>query len=151
LFSRMSSYSTSACNLMVPEFSASVENSTSNTIKWLQDHLNLSDEYIASLIKVRREILSEWKNGNSSLTSSQIRDLETFSSTLLRVLSFLNFRRDLMMKFLEFHGEHTQQRSGVLSPPWLGTSLKTYMMTHGVRGIKEVDSWVQAMRLADSF
>lgn len=147
----MASSSTPACYLIVPEFSTTAEDSTLSNIKWLQDHLNLSDAYIASVIKVRREIFSDWKDGNSSLTSSQIRDLETFSSAILRLLSFLNFRRDLMMKFLDFHGEPTQQRSGVLSPPWLGTSLKTYMTTHGVRGIKEVDSWVQAMRLADSF
>lgn len=147
----MSSHTTPAQQFIVPDFYSSTSDSPVYAVSWLQENLSLSDEYIANLVKVRPDLFAEWKNGNPSLTSSQVKDLKAFSSTMTRLLSFLNFRRDLMLKMLEFHNPEERHRPTKLTPPWLGTSLKAYMKNHGHRGIREVDSWIQAMRSANSF
>ena len=108
-----------------------------------------SDEYLAQLIGARQELFSQWKRGGQTLTSSQVQKLENFSAAMNRLLSFLNFRRDLMMRILEFHSDSNQiQRTRYA--PWLGTSLRDHMLHHGDKGIKEVDSWVQSLGSANS-
>lgn len=147
----MSSHTTPAQQFIIPDFYSSRTDSPMYVVSWLQENLSLSDDYIASLVRVRKDLFAEWKNGSPTLTSSQVKDLKAFSSAMTRLLSFLNFRRDLMLRMLDFHNQEERHRPTPLTPPWLGTSLKAYMMNHGHRGIREVDSWVQAMRSANSF
>jgi hypothetical protein len=64
-----------------------------------------------------------------------------------RLLSFLNFRRDLMMRVLEFHSDSNQIQRTEHKPPWLGASLRDYVLHHGDKGIKEVDYWVQSLAI----
>ena len=142
--------STPAQQFIIPDFYSSNTESPVQVVNWLQENLNLSDDYIASLVRVRKDLFAEWKNGSQTLTSSQVKDLKAFSSAMTRLLSFLNFRRDLMIRMLDFHNEQ-RHRPTPLTPPWLGTSLKAYLMNQGHRGIREVDSWVQAMRASNSF
>jgi hypothetical protein len=103
------------------------------------------------VIKVQEELFSDWKNYHSSLTTSQIESLKAFSTTLTHLLSYLNFRHDLMMNILETNSESPQHEPTPLTPPWLGTSLKSYMETQGVGGIDKVDRWLQALRWSDPF
>jgi len=121
-----------------------------SAIDWLQENLAFSNEYLAQLIGARQELFSQWKRGGQTLTSSQVQRLENFSAAMNRLLSFLNFRRDLMMRILEFHSDSNQIQRTSNTPPWLGTSLRDYMLHHGDKGIKEVDSWVQSLGSANS-
>ena len=119
-----------------------------SAIRWLQAHLPFSDEDLAQLLGVSTEVFGEWKTGAQILSDSQIETLEDLSLTINRLLSFYSFRRDLMVTILEFHSESPIQRSR-FTPPWLGTSLKDYMLSHGAKGIAEVDSWVQEIKSAN--
>jgi hypothetical protein len=121
-----------------------------SAVDWLQEHLSFSDEYLAKLIGARPELFSHWKRGEQTLTNSQVRKLKNLSTAMNRLLSYLNFRRDLMMRILEFHSDSYQVQKTSFTPPWLGTSLKDYMLRYGGRGIDEVDSWVQSLRSANS-
>lgn len=67
-----------------------------------------------------------------------------------RLLSFFNFRRDLMMRVLDFEFDNHEIPRSTFTPPWVGTSLRPYMLRESGRGIDEVDSWVQTMRSANS-
>ena len=118
-----------------------------SAVRWLQEHLPFSDEYLARLIAVSTDLFSEWKTGAQALTDSQIETLESLSLAINRLLSFYGFRRDLMVTILEFHSESPIQRSR-FTPPWLGTSLKDYMLDHGAKGIADVDDWIQTIRSA---
>lgn len=118
-----------------------------SAIRWLQAHLPFSDEYLAQLIGANTELFSEWKTGAPTLSESQIETLEDFSMAINRLLSFYGFRRDLMVTVLQFRSESPTHRSR-FTPPWLGTSLKDYMLSHGAKGIAEVDDWIQSIRSA---
>lgn len=121
-----------------------------SAVDWLQENLSFSDEYLAQLIGARQELFSQWKRGGQTLTSSQVQKLKKLSTAMTRLLSFLNFRRDLMMHILEFHSDNNHIQRTSYTPPWLGTSLKDYMLSHGGKGINEVDSWVQSLKSANS-
>jgi len=116
-----------------------------SAVRWLQEHLPFSDQYLAQLIGVSPEQFSEWKTGAQTLTDSQIETLENLSLAINRLLSFYGFRRDLMVTILEFHSESPIQRSR-FTPPWVGTSLKDYMLSRGAKGIAAVDDWIQTLR-----
>jgi hypothetical protein len=122
---------------------------TLSTVNWLQENLSFSDEYLAQLVGVREELFSAWKRGEHTLRNSQVQKLKTLSTTINRLLSFLNFRRDLMMRVLEFHSKGNEVRRTRCTPPWLGTSLRDYLLRHGRPGIDEVDHWVQSLGSAN--
>lgn len=119
-----------------------------SAVRWLQEHLPFSDEYLAQLIGASTDLFSEWKTGAQRLSESQMQTLENLSLAINRLLSYFNFRRDLMVSVLEFHSDNPVQRSR-FTPPWVGTSLKDYMLSHGAKGIAEVDSWVQEIKSAN--
>jgi len=118
-----------------------------SAVRWIQEHLPFSDGDLARLIGVNTELFSQWKTGAQTLTDSQTETLEDLSLAINRLLSFYGFRRDLMVTVLEFRSESPIQRSR-FTPPWLGTSLKDYMLSHGAKGIAEVDDWIQTIRSA---
>ena len=119
-----------------------------SAVRWLQEHLPFSDQYLAQLIGVSPEQFSEWKTGAQTLSDSQMETLENLSLAINRLLSFYGFRRDLIVSVLEFHSDSPIQRSR-FTPPWVGTSLKDYMLRHGAEGIAEVDSWLQEIKSAN--
>lgn len=143
----MSSHVTPNPELIIPEVYGQ---DTVSSIEWLQEHLSFSDEYLAQLVGVREDLFSAWKRGEHTLRNSQVRKLKNLSTAMNRLLSFLNFRRDLMMRVLEFHSDSDQVRRTRSTAPWLGTSLRDYMLQHGNKGIKKVDSWVQGLGSANS-
>jgi hypothetical protein len=120
-----------------------------SAVRWLQEHLPFSDEYLAQLIGASTELFSEWKAGAQTFTDSQLQTLENLSLAINRLLSYYNFRRGLMVSVLEFHSDSPVQRSR-FTPPWVGTSLKDYLLAHGAKGIAEVDDWIQTIRSASS-
>jgi hypothetical protein len=108
-----------------------------SAVRWLQEHLPFSDEYLAQLISISTELFSEWKTGAQTLSDSQIQTLENLSLAINRLLSFYSFRRDLMVSVLEFHSDSPMQRSR-FTPPWVGTSLKDYMLSHGAKELQRL-------------
>ena len=120
-----------------------------SAVRWLQKHLPFSDEDLARLIGVNTELFSQWKTGEQTLTTEQTDTLEDLSLAINRLLSFYSFRRDLMVTVLEFRSESPTHRSR-FTPPWLGTSLKEYLLGHGAKGIAEVDDWIQRMKSANA-
>ena len=143
----MSSHVTPKSEFIIPDVYGQ---DTLSAVNWLQEHLSFSDEYLAQLVGVREDLFSAWKRGEHTLRNSQVRKLKNLSTAMNRLLSFLNFRRDLMMRVLEFHADSDQVRRTSSTPPWLGTSLRDYMLQHGSKGIKRVDSWVQSLGSANS-
>jgi hypothetical protein len=144
----VSSHVTPNSEFIIPDVYG--QGNTVSAIEWLQQHLSFSDEYLAQLVGVREELFSACKRGEHTLRNSQVRKLKHLSTAINRLLSFLNFQRDLMICVLEFHSDSNQIQRTRYAPPWLGTSLRDYMLHHGDKGIKEVDSWVQSLGSANS-
>jgi hypothetical protein len=57
-----------------------------SAVRWLQEHLPFSDEYLAQLIEASPELFSDWKRGAQALTSSQMETLENLSIAINRLL-----------------------------------------------------------------
>ena len=126
------------------------EGNVVSVFEWLQKYLSFSDEYLAKLIGADQKRFCEWKRGEQKLTKSQVRKLRNLSAAMTRLLSFLNFRRELMLRILEFHSDSNESGSSRFMPPWLGMSLREFMFRHGDTGVVEVDSWVQRVGSANS-
>jgi hypothetical protein len=47
-----------------------------SAVRWLQEHLPFSDEYLAQLIGASTGLFAEWKIGARALTDSQMETLE---------------------------------------------------------------------------
>lgn len=118
--------------------------------EWLQNDLSFSDEYLAKLIGADQKRFCEWKRGEQKLTKSQVRKLRNLSAAMTRLLSFLNFRRDLMIRILEFHSDSDEIQRTKFTPPWLGSSLREFMLGDGDTGVNEVRIWVECVRSASS-
>lgn len=118
-------------------------------VMWLQEKLSFSDEYVTDLIRVSKELFSKWKKGEATLTGSQLKTLENLWSAMNRLLSYFNFRRDLMMRVLEARFSDQIHRTKS-TPPWVGTSLRDFMLLQGRPGIYEVECWVWHIRSANS-
>jgi len=73
-----------------------------SAVRWLQEHLPFSDEYLAQLIGASTGLFSEWKTGAQALTDSQMETLENLSLAINRLLSFYGFRRDLIVSVWSF-------------------------------------------------
>jgi transcriptional regulator with XRE-family HTH domain len=114
-------------------------------VKWLQEHLPFSDEELAGLIGVSPEQFSDWKMDQHSLTNERTETLQNLCTVISRLLSFFNFRRALIMQALDFHYVQRDR----YTPPWLGASLKEYLLGHGAKGIAEVDRWIQKIGSAN--
>jgi hypothetical protein len=67
-----SSYRTSAHEFIIPEDYNSVDESPLQSVNWFQEHLNLSNGYVANVIRVREDVFRDWKDQHSTLTSAQI-------------------------------------------------------------------------------
>jgi hypothetical protein len=121
-----------------------------SVFEWLQNDLSFSDEYLAKLIGADQKRFCEWKRGEQKLTKSQVRKLRNLSAAMTRLLSFLNFRRELMLRILEFRSDSNESGCSRFMPPWLGMSLREFMFRHGDTGVVAVDSWVQRVGSANS-
>jgi hypothetical protein len=152
-FKKMSSHAAASPGVIVPAF---YDNDTEETliqkIIWAQDQLGFSDQFFSNLLGVREEIFREWKVRDQSLTKYQLRCLREFWVAISHMLSFLNFRQELVQQMLEFESHsRVGSISSPFTPPWVGTSLKSYLEGNGITGIEEVVSWVQGLRYASSF
>jgi transcriptional regulator with XRE-family HTH domain len=119
-------------------------------LEWLQKDLSFSDEYLAKLIGASQKRFSQWKSGEQTLTSLQVQKLKNLSTAMARLVSFLSFRPDLIRRVLEFHCDAAEIRRTKLTPPWLGMSLRNYMLRYRTTGVNEVESWVQRVRSANA-
>lgn len=108
-----------------------------------------SDEYVTDLIRVSKELFSKWKKGEATLTGSQLKTLDNLWSAMNRLLSYFNFRRDLTMRVLEVRFSDQIHRTKS-TPPWVGTSLRDFMLLQGRPGIYEVECWVWHIGSANS-
>jgi hypothetical protein len=119
---------------------------------WVQEQFGLSDQFFSNLLGVHEKIFREWKARDQVLTTYQRKCLREFWVAMTHILSFLNFRRDLVQTMLEFENDDNIGPTPTpFTPPWVGTSLKSYLESNGIAGIGEVTSWVQGLRYASTF
>jgi hypothetical protein len=138
----------------IPDFyNNDTEEALVDKILWVQEQFHLSDQFFSKLLRVHEGIFREWKTRDQkTLTTYQRRCLREFWVAMTHILSHLNFRRELVQALLEFESDdNIAATPSAFTPPWIGTSLKSYLESSGINGVGEVTSWVQGLRYASSF
>jgi len=126
-------------------------------VEWVEEKLGLSDSFFSKMLEVEEDLFANWRIGNGTIPNGTIpvdkQDcLREFWQAITHILSFLNYDLTGVLTMLE-HKSNSEVGSVKLAtaPPWTGSSLKTYLETHGLRGIQTVSAWMQSVRFADSF
>jgi hypothetical protein len=121
-------------------------------ISWLQQEFDLPDSFFSNLLSVREELFSEWKNERDTLVVRQMDCLRKFWIATTHILSFLNYQKDLILRMLEYEDKtFVGPSSSAFAPPWVGTSLRTFLERTGIEGVEQVNDWIQSMRFASSY
>jgi hypothetical protein len=137
---------------VAPFFQEDTETALMHQVDWLQKHAQLSDQFFLNLLKVDERTFSRWRIGDEALPKNLQKKLKEFWQTTLHILSFINFDIRLLKMMFE---QSLDTKAGLVrshfDPPWLGTSLRTYLETKGMAGTRKVNQWVQTMRFGDSY
>lgn len=133
-------------------FHSETEADLVNQVEWAQEKLGFSDAFFSALLRIDENGFSRWRNGRGSLARAKQEDLREFWEAVRHILSFLNFNLDLVLAMLE-HVEDRSKRAARLpyDPPWIGTSIRSYLESTGSDGIHNVNQWVQSVRFADLY
>jgi hypothetical protein len=95
---------------------------------------------------------SGWRACGTPLPPGGEETLRDLGRMVLHLMSFLNFDparvRDLFEKTMPANLPGT---GSPLSPPWGGTSLRTYLERSRVKGIGKVTTWVTGLRFGDPY
>jgi hypothetical protein len=133
-----------------PFFQEDTETALMHQVDWLQKHAQLSDQFFLNLLKVDERTFSRWRIGDEALSETLRAHLREFWQMTLHILSFVNFDLRLLNMMVEHSSDaHAGAARSAFDPPWLGTSLRAYLETHGIAGTRKVNQWVQTMRFGN--
>jgi hypothetical protein len=133
-----------------PFFQEDTEAALMHQVDWLQKHAQLSDQFFLNLLKIDERTFSRWKIGDEALSETLREHLREFWQMTLHLLSFVNFDLRLLNMMVEHSsGANAGAARPTFDPPWLGTSLRAYLETHGIAGTRKVNQWVQTMRFGN--
>jgi hypothetical protein len=133
-----------------PFFQDDTEAALMHQVDWLQKHAQLSDQFFVNFLQVDERTFSRWRIGDEALSDTLRAHLREFWHMTLHLLSFVNFDLRLLNMMVEHSSDaNAGAARSPFDPPWLGTSLGTYLETHGVAGTRKVNQWVQTMRFGN--
>jgi hypothetical protein len=133
-----------------PFFQEDTETALMHQVDWLQKHARLSDQFFLNLLNVDERTFSRWRIGDEALSEDLRAHLREFWQMTLHLLSFVNFDLRLLNMMIEHSSDaNAEMARSAFDPPWLGTSLRAYLETHGIAGTRKVNQWVQTMRFGN--
>jgi hypothetical protein len=135
-----------------PFFHSEAEPDLVSQVAWAEDELGLSDAFFSRLLEVDEGTFSDWRLGTGAISKDKRDDLGEFWDVVRHMLSFLNHNIGLLHIMLDYVDDSNNGAVRLpFSPPWIGTSLRTYLERTGSEGVQAVSHWVQALRFADSY
>jgi hypothetical protein len=122
-------------------------------VNWVQKELRVPDQFFSNVLRIDDKVFLQWKTEHQPLPEDAQEQLRHFWRVLLHILSLLNFNLSLVRLMLVHTGnpEHAPSSQSGFEPPWVGTSMKSYLEQKGSAGIEQVDRWIQGIRFADSY
>jgi hypothetical protein len=117
-------------------------------VDWLERRVGVNDSFFAKFLRTGESSLRDWRDHRSALPADRHDDLRRLGRTMLHLLSFMNFDEQRVKILLEHHDSDKGSRfqAHPLSPPWSGSSLKSYLEERGSVVLDDVDRWVTAFR-----
>lgn len=133
-----------------PFFQDETEEAMISQVRWIQKEFEIPDEFFANMLKIEDTVFAKWTNGEGKLPEAELEYLKEFWSTILHILSLLRFDLNAV-RFLLLKEDSRMVSSCRLpfDPPWVGTSMISYLKKKGPAAISEVDHWVQSFRFGD--
>jgi hypothetical protein len=134
--------------LPVPDyFQEDSEDALRSRVRWLENEIPLGASFLASVLRTDEKTLARWLERQAALPGEELAGLRQVWDMMMHILSFVNFDASRARQLLK----HVAPAAGPLAqagqtPPWAGSSIKTYLEEHGLRAVDDVSGWVTSFR-----
>jgi hypothetical protein len=116
-------------------------------VRWLQAEVGLDDSFFARLRRTNEGTFTRWREHRAALPSGELGGLREVWDIVMHILSFVNFDSGRARRLLEYvPPADSRARGASQAPPWAGSSIKSYLETHGSRAVDDVSRWVESFR-----
>jgi hypothetical protein len=134
--------------LPVPDyFQEDSEDALRSRVQWLEAEVNLGAPFFARLLRTDERTFTRWKEQRSALSRNELLELQEAWDLMMHVFSFVNFDAGRARQMLEHVAPAAAHQGGAAAaPPWAGSSIKTYLETHGRGAVDDVTRWVTSFR-----
>jgi hypothetical protein len=134
--------------LPVPDyFQDDSEDALRSRVQWLEAEVSLGDLFFARLLRTDEGTFTRWKEHRAALPRGELLGLREVWEMMMHVLSFVNFDSGRAQRLLEHVPSAAARQLGASqAPPWAGSSIKTYLETHGPDAVDNVNRWVTSFR-----
>ena len=134
--------------LPVPDyFQEDSEDALRSRVQWLEAQVSLGDPFFAKLLRTDEGTFTRWKEHRAALPRAELLGLRDVWEMMMHVLSFVNFDSGRARRLLEHVPSAASRQLGAgKAPPWAGSSIKTYLETHGPGAVDDVNRWVTSFR-----
>jgi hypothetical protein len=121
-------------------------------VDWLGREVSIDSASLAKIVGTDEMTFSNWRLLDTDLPPGGEETLRTLWRTVLHLLSFLNFDESRVRElFLRTMPANSSGNESSVTPPWSGTSLKTYLEQNRTTGIEKVDGWVTGLRFGETY
>lgn len=134
--------------LPVPDFfQEDSEAALRSRAQWLEAEVGLGDPFFARLLQTDEGTFADWKEQRAVLRPGELLRLQEVWDMMMHLLSFVNFDSGRARRLLEHVSPGAARERGASQvPPGAGSSIKTYLETHGPGGLDDVNRWVTSFR-----
>jgi hypothetical protein len=134
--------------LPVPDFfQEDSEDALRSRVQWLQGEIGFGDSFFTRLLRMDEGAFTRWKERRAILLHRDLLGLQDVWEMMMHILSFVNFDSDRARCLLE-HIPPAVVREGETdqTPPWAGSSIKSYLETRGPAAVGNVNRWITSFR-----
>jgi len=140
----------------VPDFfQEEGEQALRSQIQWLEEHLGFTDQFFATFLSTTESSFRDWRLDRAALSHERQFHLSGLWRTVLHLLSFMNLDekriRTLLDRHIPLEDEDSGPRRYYLTPPWIGSSLRSYLEERGLEALVNVDRWVSMFRFGNPY
>jgi hypothetical protein len=134
--------------LPVPDyFHEDGEDALRSRVQWLEAEVGLGTPFFARMLGTDEGSLVNWKERGAALPGREQLELREIWDMMMHILSFMNFDSGRARRLLEHVPPNAApERGASQAPPWAGSSIKTYLETHGPGASEGVNRWVTSFR-----
>lgn len=134
--------------LPVPDyFQEDSEDALRSRMQWLEAEVSLGDPFFARLLRTDEETFARWKEHRAALHDRERLGLQEVWEMMMHILSFVNFETARARRLLEHVPPPASgPRAAGQTPPWVGSSIMTYLEKHGTGAVDDVNRWMTSFR-----
>src|SRR5712691_2923363 len=114
--------------------------------KWLGKNLGLDVRFLAKLLHEKESKIKNWIAEIDHLPSANAEILIELWSVVSHLLTWYNYDNNRLRNLLEQRVSHDEKsKYSPLRLPWANSSIRTFLETNGVEGIRDVNNWVMLL------